>query len=289
MTRKCRKSINLLIVILASLIIAIMIFVLHGCSSSSNITTIKITRGVAEVTPQQELSNTYHWRTIVLRENEVAPIVEDFKKISVEELTDNVNLTEVEYMEFVIQYSNETTKSFCFLYDFFTDKEYLKYDNQLYRLTDYSFLWDNHLQELLFLAGDARIYRNSNINTLSFRYKQRWTDGLDYYEFLFQAHDFANIQQYETNIDNREKAIEHICSLLNFQNCKSLCFYDKTMDYYFVELYNPNGFSVVNGKNLYDERFGRGPKDLYAIVDSKGSIIELYSMWKVLYEEHFEP
>ena len=87
MTRKCRKSINLLIVILASLIIAIMIFVLHGCSSSSNITTIKITRGVAEVTPQQELSNTYHWRTIVLRENEVAPIVEDFKKI----LTDRYN------------------------------------------------------------------------------------------------------------------------------------------------------------------------------------------------------
>ena len=258
-------------------------------ASTKIITNIKITRGVAEISEQQEIVNTHHWNWINIKGNDVMSVLENIKKISAETINESIVLTDVEYLRFDLQYADESTKTFWFLYDYYSNKEYLMYERQLYLLTDYSSLWNNHLQEKLFLSGDARIYRNSNINNLSFRYKQHWTDGLDYYEFLFQAHDFANIQQYETNIDNREKAVEYLYFLLNLPDCKSLCFYDKTMDYYFIELYNPNGFSTLNGNDLYDVRYGRGPKDIYVIVDSKGAIIELYSIWTVLYEDHFKP
>lgn len=270
--------------IISLLLVALMICpLLTGCSQYSDISYIEMARGTADVNSDYEITEKTYWN--LLKADNTIDTIHDMKAMSLEPSTDTV--TDVEYLKFDIAYKNEEVRTLWILYDFVLKKEYVLFEKQLYLLHDYRALWEQSVKKRLYDCGDARFYRNSDIDTMTFRYEQHWTDGADY-EVYSDKYDFSNVEQPAEPFGNGDEAVNYYVAQLKLGNCESLCFYDEITGYYFIEFYNQDGFSTLNGENIENSSLGRGPEAIFAIIDDNDSIIELYSMGSVIYNYLFK-
>lgn len=266
------------------LVVCMICILLNSCNQNHKVSHIDIARGTAEVNFDYDITEKTYWN--LLNVDNIIETIHNMKIMSLEPSNDLI--TDVEYLRFDITFKNNEVRTLWLLYDFILKKEYVLFEKQLYLLHDYSALWEQTIKIQLYECGDARFYRNSDIDTMTFRYEQHWTDGYDYDNLVYCRYDFSNIEQYAEQFKSNDDAVKYCTNILKLDNCQSLCFYDTITGNYFIEFYNNDSFSTLNEESIVNESLGKGPHVIYAVIDENGEIIELYSMGIVIYKHRFE-
>ena len=265
------------------LVMVLLLFICTGCEKEdyNNIESIHVSRGTAMAMSGLIMSERT-WRYLSYADdiNDIVAMIDNMKKMQVEPITEEDQVYDTEYLRFDFWYDDGSESSLYLLYDYDTKKEYVLYHRTLYRLLDYTALWEENVKPAMnYGRGDSYVLRNAYFNGGSFQYEQHWKSD-DYDKNLFEYYDFSTVVQPKTEIRNRTEAVQTVKTALGLEYCRSLCLYDRNMEYYLVILYCAEGISEIKNIDLQ----GREEDTLYVVIASDGSLVEVYSVMQTLFE-----